>query len=371
MAVPKTTLWKRSPHTEGKHLVLEHYLNAWFPILGMGDKNARILFVDGFAGPGEYEGGEEGSPVVALRVLAEHSARKRINAEVVFLFIEREPERARHLERLVAQRGPELPQGARVHVLEGSFDSLMTNVLNQLDQQKTRMAPALVMMDPFGIKSIPIGVIRRILGNPMCEVYVTFMWEAINRHIEAPGFEDHLTKLFGTDEWKRCIPLAGRERKFLLHRLYRRQLKAVGASQVVHFHLLKGNRLKYSIFFGTGHTLGSDCMKEAIWKADPTGDYNFRGGEQAQLGFLEPDFAPLQDGLKEQFEHAGWVSIEEIEEFVRSDATIYYAGQVRSRALRPMERAGQIDVDEKSRKKRGFYPKGCRINFRPEKLSLF
>ena len=80
MAVPKTTLWKRSPHTEGKHLVLEHYLNAWFAILGRDTLARRILFVDGFAGPGRYEGGEEGSPVVAMRVLAEHSAAKRINA---------------------------------------------------------------------------------------------------------------------------------------------------------------------------------------------------------------------------------------------------------------------------------------------------
>lgn len=41
-----------------------------------------------------------------------------------------------------------------------------------------------------------------------------------------------------------------------LHRLYRRRLKAVGDLQVVHFQLAEGNRLKHSIFFGTGHTMG-------------------------------------------------------------------------------------------------------------------
>ena len=76
MAQPETTLWKRGEHTEGKHLVLRHYFEAWFPILGMGNRNQRILFIDGFAGPGEYEGGEEGSPLVAMRVLAEHSASR-------------------------------------------------------------------------------------------------------------------------------------------------------------------------------------------------------------------------------------------------------------------------------------------------------
>lgn len=125
MATPKETFWTRDAHTEGKHLVLEHYLNAWFPI--MGTTNARVLFVDGFAGPGEYAGGEQGSPVI------------------------------------------------------------------------------------------------------------------------------------------------------------------------VHFHLFAGSRLKYSIFFGTRHTKGSDRMKKAIWKVAPWGDFAFRGGRQDQmilLGLDTPDLLP-------------------------------------------------------------------------------
>ena len=365
MAVPKATLWERSSHTEGKHLVLENYLKAWFPI--MARRNQRILFVDGFAGPGKYLGGEEGSPIVAMRTWAEHVARPKIKAEVIFVFIEEKAERARHLERLVDRWDAKLPESAKAHVWPGTFDSQMTKVLDQLDEQETRMAPALVMMDPFGIKGIPIRVVERILGNEKCEVYITFMWQAINQRMTTPEFEYHMTQLFGTDAWKDAISLEGRERKLALHDLYGRQLKAAGARQVVHFHLLKGKRLKYSIFFGTGHTLGSDRMKAAIWKAGPTGDFSFRGGEQAQISFLEPDFAPLQEALKERFEEAGWVSIEKIEKFVASDATIFHTGQLRSEALKPMERAGRIEVkvNERIRKRGSTYPNNCRINFRP------
>ncbi len=369
MAAPKETVWRREDHTEGKHLVLGHYLEAWFPILGMGDRNGRILFIDGFAGPGEYEGGEEGSPVVAMRVLAKHSAREMINSEVVFVFIEKESDRAQYLEGLVDQWGPRLPESAKVQVWRGKFESLMTEVFDQLDEQEKRMAPALVMMDPFGIKGIPIDVIRRILANDRCEVYVTFMWEAINRHISPPEFEGDMTKLFGSEEWRDGISLTGRERNHFLHDLYRRQLKSAGARQVVHFHLFKGRRLKYSVFFGTGHRLGADRMKKAIWKADPTGDYSFRGGERDQMSLLDPDYEPLQKALRERFKSAGWVSIEDVEEFVRSDATIYHAGQVKSEALKPMEQTGRIEVDHQTRRRRYTYPNGCRINFRP--LSLF
>ena len=366
MAAPKTTVWAREPHTEGKHLVFEHYLNAWIPI--MASRNPRVLIVDGFAGPGEYLGGHLGSPVVAMRALAEHSARRMITAEVVFLFIEERSDRADHLQGLVKQWKPELPETAKVHVWNGSFDSRMTDILDQLDEQQSRLAPALVMMDPFGIKGIPMEVVRRILGNDKCEVYVTFMWEAINRHMATSEFREHMTSLFGTDEWRQAITLDGQERMQFLHGLYRLRLKAAGASHVVHFQLAEGSRLKYSIFFGTGHTKGSDRMKEAIWKADPSGNYRFRSGDQEQMSFLEPDYRPLQNALKECFEDAGWVSIEEIEEFVRSDATIYHAGQVRAEALKPMEREGRLEVDEDSRRNRSTYPKGCRINFRPQVL---
>ena len=48
------TLWRHDEQTEGKHLVLRSYLDGWFPILSRW--NGRLLFVDGFAGPGEYIG---------------------------------------------------------------------------------------------------------------------------------------------------------------------------------------------------------------------------------------------------------------------------------------------------------------------------
>ncbi len=243
MTAPKGALWPREAHTEGKHLVLENYLRAWFPILGMGDRNRRILFIDGFAGPGEYEDGAEGSPVVAMRVLAEHTAN--IEAEVVFFFVEKKHARAEHLQRVVARWQSRLPEVVKVEVREGLFDESMTEVLDVLDKQGEQMAPAFVMIDPFGVKGLPMEVMRRILANPKCEVYVSFMWEAVNRFVSEQGFEGSLDQLFGTSDWRRAKKFSGDERRNFLYALYRRQLKGAGAKQVVHFHLFAGNRLKY------------------------------------------------------------------------------------------------------------------------------
>ena len=226
----KSKIWTRERHTEGKHLVLRLYLQAWLPIIGKW--NERILFIDGFAGPGEYEGGEEGSPLVAMRSLVEHASSNAINAQVVFFFIEKDRSRAKHLRKQVGGWCSRLPERAEAHVIEGEFDRSMTEILNEFDEQRGAMAPAaFVMIDPFGVKGTPMEVIRRILGNPKCEVYVTFMWEPINRFLRKREFEPHLTDLFGTEEWKTAYKLEPDRRRIFLYELYERQLRAAAPNR--------------------------------------------------------------------------------------------------------------------------------------------
>jgi three-Cys-motif partner protein len=54
MAVPEATIWEIEPHTQAKHEILSRYLDAWFPILASW--NTKVLYIDGFAGPGTYKG---------------------------------------------------------------------------------------------------------------------------------------------------------------------------------------------------------------------------------------------------------------------------------------------------------------------------
>ena len=56
----KDAVWPIEPHTKAKHQILEEYLKAWYPILSSWQ--GRVLYLDGFAGPGTYSGGEDGSP---------------------------------------------------------------------------------------------------------------------------------------------------------------------------------------------------------------------------------------------------------------------------------------------------------------------
>lgn len=70
LAEIKETVWSIEPHTRAKHQILEECLKAWFPILLRWQ--GRVLYLDGFAGPGVYSGGEEGSPIIALKTALTH-----------------------------------------------------------------------------------------------------------------------------------------------------------------------------------------------------------------------------------------------------------------------------------------------------------
>jgi len=366
MALPKDTLWKLDAHTLGKHQVLRAYLDAWFPILG--SLKTRLLFIDGFAGPGEYAGGEEGSPQISMRALVEHSAKKAIGAEVGFLFIEKNEDRAEHLAKVVESWKPRLPNGCQAEVVVGQFDGTVTGVLDNLDEQRKILAPAFVMIDPFGVSGTPMSVVQRVMKNPHCEVYVSLMYESLNRFKDTKEFPDHLDALFGCRDWRECVDIEDSEdRRKSFYDLYECQLRAAGAKYVVHFDLYEGSRLIYSIFFATGHELGCDRMKQAIWKITPEGGYEFRGTHAGQLTLeLEPDFDLLKRQLHEKFGNGEWYRVEQFETFMKSDATDYHSGQLRKGALVPLEVGGFIEVDPTTRKRKNKHPKGCRLRFKKE-----
>jgi three-Cys-motif partner protein len=86
-------IWPLDPHGKVKHLIFQRHLDAWLPI--MTRSFVKLLYVDGFAGPGVYEGGEPGSPIIALRAAIFNRALKARppDCELEFLFIEERSDR--------------------------------------------------------------------------------------------------------------------------------------------------------------------------------------------------------------------------------------------------------------------------------------
>ena len=361
---PRTTKWSLESHTLGKHKVLENYMQAWLPI--MTRWNGRILFIDAFAGPGEYKRGERGSPVIALDALINHNALSRMKSKIDYLFIESSGDRSKHLEGVLAGLKDKLPPNCKYQVINSTFDVTLTSVLNRVERQRTRLPPSFVMIDPFGVSGMPISTIGRILENPKSEVYISFMYRDINRFRDHLNFERHLDELFGCPEWRDGIDMAdSEERKEFFYRLYRDQLKKNGAKFVLNFELYEGEQLVYAIFFATKNVEGCDKMKQAIWKIAPFGDFKFKSGlsNQLTLGAAVVDFSLLERALLQQFSGMEWQRIESVVDFVKSDATPFHSGQLKTKTLTPMEASGKVEVKEGTRRSRRGYPKGTRLRF--------
>ena len=125
----KETIWKLEPHTEAKHEILKKYLDAWIPILAKG--HGRVIFIDGFAGPGEYVEGEDGSPIIAINSVINHKIK--ITSEVCFLFIEKDKDRCDFLSKKLASI--KLPSNIKYECECDSFEEVISKMLDDLEKK--------------------------------------------------------------------------------------------------------------------------------------------------------------------------------------------------------------------------------------------
>ena len=365
---PRATTWRMRRHTLAKHELMRTYLDAWFPIHTIQGHQERVIFLDGFAGPGIYDGGELGSPLIALEALINHASFPRLAATTFeFIFVERREDRFERLKSELngfwSQREDGQPPNIHVRAHNDEFVTVVHNVMPYIQQS----VPTFAFIDPFGWSQAPMPVIRDMLGFEKCEVLVTFMSEYVNRFLTHPdaSLRYSLDELFGTNDYRQATDLTGDERKWFLRDLYVRQLREeAGFRFAKPFEvrdLGRGTRTMYFLMFGTHHIRGLDRMKTAMWKLDPERGVLFAGltGGDPLLFEPEPDVSPLEVALRDCFTGQA-VRIEDIEEFVITDTD--YTSSHYKPILKRIEAQGLIE-GVSGRTRRNTYPPGTVLRF--------
>jgi three-Cys-motif partner protein len=362
VATPEETIWEIEPHTTAKHQILRKYLDAWFPILGTHNK--RLVYLDGFSGPGRYAGGEPGSPLVALESAGTH--RATLNAELVFLFIEERPDRADYLDAEIAKL--KCPRNFKITVRRGSFADKTGAILDKLDRAGTQLDPTFALIDPFGFSGIPYTLIKRLLSKDKCEVFITFMVSWINRFLESPNekIKAHIVETFGTEEAIRVAAGSG-DRVTALKNLYQKQLNK--AARFVRYFELRNSddRVVYYLFFATNNRLGHMKMKGAMWKVDPLGEFSFSDSTDPNQKILFPNASmmPLAKQLSARFLGSGRIPVEQVEAYVH-DETGYLRPHM-GEALSQLESDGKLQVAELKtdgrRRRARTYPNEALVTF--------
>jgi three-Cys-motif partner protein len=360
---PDRVTWPLEDHTRAKHEILRRYLRAWFPILALGGF-PRMVFIDGFAGPGIYDDGSDGSPLIALKAFLDQSAP--ILAECHFHFIEKEEARADRLRECMASLFAARPRPhnlhVRVHSGEG-FEQVYATAL----RDHPRNAPVFALVDPFGWNGIPMTAMRDLMNRASGEVLVNFMFEEINRFLTHRDQPDNFDALFGCADWRKVAALPPAQRKAGIRDLYAAQLVSMaGARFVRHFEMRNGReRTDYYLFFATKNQKGLKKMKEAMWSVDQRGGMAFSDATDPgqQVLFDGSDLSQLEGILARRFSGAA-ADVDEIERFVVEETAFretHYKGILKGMEAR-VPAAIQVEACREGRR-RGTYPAGTRVRF--------
>lgn len=366
-ALPEDVTWGMPEQTRAKHELLRHYLNAWFPIMARGGFR-KVMYMDGFAGPGVYATGEPGSPILALKALVGRKDFSTLST-TTFLFVFNEQEAGRYASlqsELTAFKATVTPwpDNVRIFAASGGFSEMAQELIDDIYGTNAKLVPTFAFIDPFGVTGVSLSQIGKLLSSPSCEIFLYFSFNEVQRFAQAGNIDHHLSELFGTDEFTRCPKAGSPGRKRFLLELFVSQMKSVGGfSYVVPFEMRHGDgNVGSYLVYGTRSLKGLEAMKNAMWKVDPSGEFRFsaRATSGQEVLFGSTDVELLQDLLSTQFS-GQTVTMKAVNEYVLAE-TPFKLGHVKRLTLRPLEQAGKITAVT-GRTTKGSFPDDCSVTF--------
>ena len=339
MSVPTKTTWPIKNHTRVKHEILKEYLKAWVPILGQ--TNPRIVYIDGFSGPGVYEEEEPGSPTISLQCGLMHAD---VISEMTFMFIEKREDRINKLESHIADF--EIPPHFNISVVQGKFEGEIESVLNHLNDQGLKLAPTFAFVDPFGFKGLPINLLHRILEHRSTEVFTNIQVDSVNRWKDhtKEKIREHVQQLFGGE-----IPVPKDQNARMhdhLRDVYKDRL-GEQAEFVRSFRMLDStDRPLYDLFFASNNDRGHEEMKKAMWNVDPSGNFRFSDAvDGGQTVLFDEEPAPqLLDNMLDKYGNRGRIRAGEIERWVLDETA--FLRKHKTKALEKGEEEGAFYVED-------------------------
>ena len=310
MSKTDPTVYKADLHTRAKHDILQEYLRRWSLILSQataarGSRGSRLLYIDGFAGAGEYVGEVPGSPVVAIDTFRASGVEKAaVPVEVVL--IEKRADRVQHLKGIVDRLRTELGHNATVVVrdpIKGDCQTVVERLIEEAEQAGQPFGPCFAFLDQFGYGEFSIDLIRRILLHKRCETLSFMNWRMMHPWFTDPDKVEALRRGFGGDAWRELIPLSGDKRSERAKELYEVALRDRCKAEYVHAFTMRGadDQIAYWLFFCTNNIRGLEEMKNAMWKVDESGGFTFsdkHGDSPRMFRYSEAD---LERDLDREF----------------------------------------------------------------------
>lgn len=192
----------KRPWSKIKDRVLGQYMPPYLAKVAKLDR--QIILVDAFAGPGKFEDGSAGSPLIICQ-----AAEQRVRDKYLAIFVNRDKEHHDQLSYVLSS----FIEQQKVIPIHGTADTLLTKVRDVLGDHTV-----FLYLDPFGLKGCEFSGIEPFLRRDRAystEIVVNLsiptMHRLATRKAVAAGradtpkiraFHNRLTRVLGGDYWK-------------------------------------------------------------------------------------------------------------------------------------------------------------------------
>jgi len=366
-------VWRREAHTEAKHELLRAFFAKWVSVHSeffSKRGNGVVRVYDGFAGPGVYAGGEQGSPLILLDSLLQNPRLQTRWGSVSydFQFVEKHRGRATKLEEQLSA----IEARAR-H--EGNWSERLawTVTCGRYEDHvpgppKAVRTALFLFLDPFGYSHSPMTLTCELIQQPKSDTLIFLPLSFVNRFRGREGQESAMDRFFGTSEW-RTVP-DGASRPAALRELFEQQLRSSGLRWVKAFQLRPEGSNEYWIVGGSDHLQGYASIKEGFWAADPINGCSYVAqplpvpGQQI-LAFetpldVAPNTAPLLELLRNRFGKRSF-TVEEAQEVTRRSD--FLESHLKRLTLAKAEATGEIEVSRHAGARQFKEGKGITMRF--------
>jgi spore photoproduct lyase len=259
----------KRPWSKIKDQVIGNYL---VPYLNKVSKlGQKIVIVDAFSGPGIFEDGSKGSPLIICEV-----AEKQVPREYVGIFANRDKESHTKLEKALKK----YIEGKQAITILGNAKDLLEELRNIVGN-----ATLLIYLDPFGLKGCEFRLLEPYLGRDKrfsTEVIINMSMPTLHRlstpdavkekrtSLRTEKLNQTLINILGGEYWKEImwgdLPANEKEKKVVEKyvSILRKFLPYAGLCPV---REKLGKRVKYYMIFASRHPDALILMNNFMHKA--------------------------------------------------------------------------------------------------------
>lgn len=256
-------------HSEIKVRLLKKYMEAYLNILSSSQHIRDIYLFDLFCGPGIYQNGGEGSPIIFLREIKlafeNIILRKTLSTKFHCVFNDIDSGRMSVLRENIQNENLENPAWGDIEFSDRDYQAVLPEV--KACFRKLGNDRGFAFIDPYGYKDINVKDIRELLSGRKSEVLLflpaQFMYRFENRSTPE-SLKNFMTDLHITPSAD-----TGSKSIHFIERVKEGFRNALGEQHFVDSFIIGRDKNQFfCLFFFTSHILGYEKMLEAKWSID-------------------------------------------------------------------------------------------------------